>query len=155
MDRPTSFVFEVTQSCNHACLHCYNVWKNAAPYPPGQLPTAETLELTLLDIRVTLGTTPPGAPVGPSTGPANWASEEGIRFRTDVIGPANAPLGFVEASFNLERLRDLILGYRKGFEGQAVLFTAEGRVLAAAEGVHAPPQGTSRTAGKKMVTRQL
>lgn len=45
MDRPASFVFEVTQSCNHACLHCYNVWKNASPYPAGQLPTAETLQM--------------------------------------------------------------------------------------------------------------
>lgn len=41
--RQHSFVFEVTQSCNHDCLHCYNAWKNAAPYPMGELGTADTL----------------------------------------------------------------------------------------------------------------
>ncbi len=40
-----SFVFEVTQACNHDCLHCYNVWKNAAPYPSGQLDTNATLAM--------------------------------------------------------------------------------------------------------------
>ena len=30
MIRQQSFVFEVTQRCNHDCLHCYNAWKNAA-----------------------------------------------------------------------------------------------------------------------------
>jgi len=38
-----SFVFEVIQACNHDCLHCYNAWKNAAPYPAGQLDTPTTL----------------------------------------------------------------------------------------------------------------
>ena len=40
-----SFVFEVTQRYNHDCLHCYNAWKNAAPYPVGDLSTDETLEM--------------------------------------------------------------------------------------------------------------
>jgi radical SAM protein with 4Fe4S-binding SPASM domain len=40
-----SLIFEVTQRCNHSCLHCYNVWKNARPYPGGELATAETLAL--------------------------------------------------------------------------------------------------------------
>ena len=40
-----SFVFEVTQRCNHDCLHCYNAWKNAAPYPMGELDTAGTLDI--------------------------------------------------------------------------------------------------------------
>lgn len=42
-----SFVFEVTQRCNHDCPHCYNAWKNfsLAPYPMGELSTAETLEM--------------------------------------------------------------------------------------------------------------
>lgn len=38
-----SIVIELTQRCNHDCLHCYNVWKNAAPYPMGELDTADTL----------------------------------------------------------------------------------------------------------------
>lgn len=40
-----SFVFEVTQLCNHTCSHCYNVWNNPKyPYAvgPGQLGTADT-----------------------------------------------------------------------------------------------------------------
>ena len=41
--RQESFVFEVTQACNHDCLHCYNAWKNPCEYPMGQLPTDETL----------------------------------------------------------------------------------------------------------------
>ncbi len=43
-----SLIFEITQRCNHACLHCYNVWQpNTAewpcPYPRGELDTATTL----------------------------------------------------------------------------------------------------------------
>ena len=45
MRRQESFVFEVTQRCNHDCPHCYNVWKNASPYPAGELPTPETLAM--------------------------------------------------------------------------------------------------------------
>jgi radical SAM protein with 4Fe4S-binding SPASM domain len=40
-----SFVFEVTQACNHDCLHCYNAWKNPVAYPTGQLNTHETLTM--------------------------------------------------------------------------------------------------------------
>ena len=40
-----TLVFEATQRCNHDCLHCYNVWKNAAPYPDGELPTEATLAM--------------------------------------------------------------------------------------------------------------
>lgn len=41
-----SLIFEVTQRCNHACLHCYNVWeKPEADYPRGELDTAQTLAL--------------------------------------------------------------------------------------------------------------
>jgi len=37
-----ALIVEVTPRCNHDCLHCYNVWKNAAPYPfEGELGTAE------------------------------------------------------------------------------------------------------------------
>ena len=43
--RQQSFVFEVTQECNHDCLHCYNAWKNPGDYPMGQLPTDETLTM--------------------------------------------------------------------------------------------------------------
>lgn len=43
--RQDSFVFEVTQACDHDCLHCYNVWKNPIAYPRGELGTAETLAL--------------------------------------------------------------------------------------------------------------
>jgi molybdenum cofactor biosynthesis enzyme MoaA len=45
--RLQSLIFEVTQACNHACLHCYNVWQGpqASPYPRGQLDTARTLDL--------------------------------------------------------------------------------------------------------------
>lgn len=45
-----SLIFEITQRCNHACLHCYNVWQpNTAEwpcsYPRGELDTAQTLVL--------------------------------------------------------------------------------------------------------------
>lgn len=40
-----SFVFEVTQRCNHECPHCYNCWKNDADYPEGELNTADTLDM--------------------------------------------------------------------------------------------------------------
>jgi len=40
-----SFVFEVTQRCNHDCPHCYNCWKNDVEYPGGELNTADTLDM--------------------------------------------------------------------------------------------------------------
>ena len=43
--RQESFVFEITQRCNHDCPHCYNAWKNPVEYPMGELPTAETIEM--------------------------------------------------------------------------------------------------------------
>lgn len=48
--RLQTLIFEVTQRCNHACLHCYNVWHPPAPgmpapYPRGELSTGETLAL--------------------------------------------------------------------------------------------------------------
>lgn len=43
--RQQTFVFEVTQRCNHECLHCYNAWKNGRPYPMGELATAPTLAM--------------------------------------------------------------------------------------------------------------
>lgn len=43
--RHEHFVFEVIQQCNHACLHCYNVWKRHGNCPPDQLETAETLSV--------------------------------------------------------------------------------------------------------------
>jgi radical SAM protein with 4Fe4S-binding SPASM domain len=44
--RISSLIFEVTQRCNHACLHCYNVWNAPqAAYPRGELDTERTLLL--------------------------------------------------------------------------------------------------------------
>lgn len=42
-----SLIFEVTQRCNHACLHCYNVWQGepVRQYPRGELDTSQTLSL--------------------------------------------------------------------------------------------------------------
>jgi radical SAM protein with 4Fe4S-binding SPASM domain len=45
-----TLIFEITQRCNHACLHCYNVWhveSNGQPcrYPRGELDTQRTLAL--------------------------------------------------------------------------------------------------------------
>jgi len=39
-----SLIVEITQRCNHACLHCYNVWHGDG-YPRGELTTARTLDL--------------------------------------------------------------------------------------------------------------
>jgi len=47
--RLQTLILEVTQRCNHACLHCYNVWHGAdgqpTDYPQGEMDTAETLAL--------------------------------------------------------------------------------------------------------------
>jgi len=54
--RLQSLIFELTQDCNHACLHCYNVWHGPRqpPYPPGQLDTSRTLELLAKALDETL-----------------------------------------------------------------------------------------------------
>jgi radical SAM protein with 4Fe4S-binding SPASM domain len=48
--RLQTLIVEVTQRCNHACQHCYNVWipgseTQHAGYPRGELGTAELLGL--------------------------------------------------------------------------------------------------------------
>ncbi|MBN1978459.1 MAG: radical SAM protein [Anaerolineae bacterium] len=47
--RLQTLIFEVTQRCNHACLHCYNVWHGPerleGSYSCGELDTAHTLAL--------------------------------------------------------------------------------------------------------------
>jgi radical SAM protein with 4Fe4S-binding SPASM domain len=48
--RLRTLIFEVTQHCNHTCLHCYNVWHphtqaRLSTYPHGELDTAGTLAL--------------------------------------------------------------------------------------------------------------
>jgi radical SAM protein with 4Fe4S-binding SPASM domain len=48
--RLRTLIFEVTQRCNHTCLHCYNVWHphtqaRLPTYPHGELDTARTLAL--------------------------------------------------------------------------------------------------------------
>jgi radical SAM protein with 4Fe4S-binding SPASM domain len=43
--RYRSILYEVTQRCNLNCLYCYNVWKSGDSYPPGELSTAESMEL--------------------------------------------------------------------------------------------------------------
>ncbi len=45
--RLNSLIVELTQRCNHACLHCYNVWFGVQdkPYPGGKLTTKQTLAL--------------------------------------------------------------------------------------------------------------
>ena len=42
-----SLIFEITQACNHACLHCYNIWQGpqTSQIPRGQLDTTRTIEL--------------------------------------------------------------------------------------------------------------
>ncbi len=45
-----TLIVELTQRCNHACRHCYNVWHSDSPgrpsgYPRGELGTAQTLAL--------------------------------------------------------------------------------------------------------------
>jgi radical SAM protein with 4Fe4S-binding SPASM domain len=42
--RLLSLIVEVTERCNHACLHCYNVWHGDG-YPRGELDTSRTLDL--------------------------------------------------------------------------------------------------------------
>lgn len=37
-----SIIFEVTPRCNHACDHCYNVWRLDEDYPRGELDNAAT-----------------------------------------------------------------------------------------------------------------
>lgn len=44
--RLATLIFEVTQRCNHSCLHCYNVWHHPeSRYPRGELDTQQTLSL--------------------------------------------------------------------------------------------------------------
>jgi radical SAM protein with 4Fe4S-binding SPASM domain len=50
MPRLQTLIVEVTPRCNHACLHCYNVWHSGseeepAVYPRGELGTGQLLAL--------------------------------------------------------------------------------------------------------------
>jgi len=46
-----SILYEVTPSCNLACRHCYNVWKNPGGYSQDELPTGRALKLIRKAIR--------------------------------------------------------------------------------------------------------
>jgi len=48
-----SVIWEATPRCNLACIQCYNVWKDDAPYPPGELSTAAGLTLIETVIKKT------------------------------------------------------------------------------------------------------
>ncbi len=56
--RLQSLIVELTQRCNHACLHCYNVWygRQVKPYPRGELNTEGTLHLLAKALDETLCT---------------------------------------------------------------------------------------------------
>ena len=47
--RLRTLIYEITQRCNHACLHCYNVWhpdpQGRSAYPRGELDAAQALAL--------------------------------------------------------------------------------------------------------------
>ena len=45
--RLASLIFEVTQRCNHVCLHCYNVWQGESipSYPRGELDTTRVFKV--------------------------------------------------------------------------------------------------------------
>ncbi len=45
-----SLLYEVTTRCNLKCMHCYNVWKNKAPYSHKELSTDKTCQL--IDIAI-------------------------------------------------------------------------------------------------------
>lgn len=45
LPRLQSLIVEITQRCNHTCLHCYNVWRGGGNYPVGELNTIGTLAL--------------------------------------------------------------------------------------------------------------
>lgn len=51
--RLQSLIFEVTQQCNHACGHCYNVWQGGSSYPRSELDTSRTLELLAKALKET------------------------------------------------------------------------------------------------------
>ncbi len=53
--RLQSLIVELTQACNHACLHCYNVWRGPQqpPYPRGELDTRRTLDMLTLALDQT------------------------------------------------------------------------------------------------------
>lgn len=84
-----SLIFEVTQRCNHACLHCYNVWHPDADgrpsdYPRGELDTARTLALldrALGQVRCDHVTLTGGEPLlrADLCPILDWLSERGVR----------------------------------------------------------------------------
>ncbi len=47
LPRLQTLIVELTQQCNHVCLHCYNVWHGPQnpPYPRGQMGTKDLLAL--------------------------------------------------------------------------------------------------------------
>ncbi len=109
------------------------------PYPHEQLSVARRFLPGIR--RLDLVRPEPGdqGPVGPGLGSVSWGTEETLEYRLAVYDLDGAPVGFVEVSFDLERLRRTVDWFRRGEEGRAVLFTGEGGRLLGAEEVPLPP----------------
>jgi radical SAM protein with 4Fe4S-binding SPASM domain len=91
--RLSSLIVEVTQRCNHACLHCYNVWNGgSAPggesYPRGELNTERMLLLlgkALAETDCSHVTLTGGEPLLRSDLPVLLSYLRGRNVRTTVI----------------------------------------------------------------------
>ncbi len=111
------------------------------PYPHSALSAARRLLPGLRRLNLVPKPTPADAPVAGPSGMVSWGTEETVEYRIGVTDLAGAPVGFVEASFDLDRVSKLLDWYRKGERGRAVLFTAEGHLLAGPPEVPLPPSG--------------
>lgn len=109
--------------------------------PQGALSAALRFVPGLRRVELVRFTAESDAPVGPALGSVSWGTQETLEYRVAVSAPSGTALGFLEASFDLERLRRPIEWFRRGKLGQAVLYTGAGTRLVGAPTVPIPPAG--------------
>ncbi len=116
------------------------------PYPVKALSQARRFLPGVEDLQLAPADRPDGgAPVGPAEGSSGLGWGDTLEFRIGVTDLDGRWVGSVRLVYNLDRLQRLVLWYRSGEHGRAVLFTRQGQRLAGPADVPVP--GTAIPAG--------
>lgn len=112
----------------------------STPFPAETLGDAKRFLPGLRELELLRSDEPETASERAAPGALSWGTEQGLEFRLGVTDLGGRRVGWLRASFDLERLHRLLEWFRKGEHGRAVLYGAGGERLAGQESVPLPPR---------------
>ncbi|HSH70903.1 MAG TPA: HAMP domain-containing protein, partial [Deferrisomatales bacterium] len=114
------------------------------PYPAEVVGTARQFLDGLRQVELL----PLGENLDPAPGPAfahvTWGDGNTLEFTVEVVEAGGKVAGICSAQFEISNLTRMFEWVERSRQGLAVLFTADGTVLAGGEGAAAPPVGSSQ-----------